>query len=92
MLATAGVCHAWLTQGDVRLAVLVAVTIISIVVVGCVVGGMMPLLLHRVGIDPASSSTPFIATVVDVLGIVIYLSLASWLMSDVLAQAATSAG
>jgi magnesium transporter len=34
------------------------------------------LLLRRLGLDPATSSTPFIATVVDVLGIVVYLSIA----------------
>jgi magnesium transporter len=37
---------------------------------------MMPIILHRFGIDPATSSTPFIATLVDVLGICIYLGLA----------------
>jgi magnesium transporter len=37
---------------------------------------MFPLLLRRLGLDPATSSTPFIATVVDVLGIVVYLTVA----------------
>jgi len=68
--------------------VLVAATIICIVVMGCVVGAMMPILLHRLGVDPASSSTPFIATLVDVMGIVVYLSLAQWLMG----QAASAIG
>jgi magnesium transporter len=54
---------------------------VAIVVMGCVVGGMMPLLLHRLGVDPATSSTPFIATVVDVLGILIYLSLAQGMLA-----------
>jgi magnesium transporter len=63
---------------------------VSIVVMGCVVGGMMPLILHRLRVDPASSSTPFIATLVDVLGILIYLSLARWLLSDMLAKVSGS--
>lgn len=61
-------------------AILVASTLIFIVVMGCVVGGMMPILLNRLGLDPATSSTPFIATLVDVLGILIYLGLANWLL------------
>ncbi len=64
-------------------AILVAATLICIVVMGCVVGGMMPILLNRLGLDPATSSTPFIATLVDVLGILIYLTLASWLLVGV---------
>lgn len=63
-------------------ALLVAVTLVSIVVMGCVVGGMMPILLSRIGLDPATSSTPFIATLVDVLGIMIYLGLARWLLLE----------
>jgi magnesium transporter len=47
----------------------------------------MPLLLNRLGLDPATSSTPFIATVVDVLGIIMYLGLAQWLLLDVVAAA-----
>jgi magnesium transporter len=63
------------------MAVLVGITIIALVTLGCVVGATMPLLLHRLGADPATSSTPFIATLVDALGIVVYLSLARLLLS-----------
>jgi magnesium transporter len=58
----------------------IGLTIVGIVLMGCVVGGMMPILLHRLGIDPATSSTPFIATLVDVLGILIYLGLAQLML------------
>lgn len=88
ILALAGVGRALLVGDGVMMAVLVAATIICIVVMGCVVGAMMPILLHRLGVDPASSSTPFIATLVDVMGIVVYLSLAQWLMG----QAASAIG
>ena len=59
------------------------------VLMGCMVGGMMPIVLHRFGIDPATSSTPFISSLVDVLGIVIYLGLARWLLVGVLVPAAS---
>ncbi len=80
-LATVGVARALVGGDGSEMAVLVAITIIAIVTGGCVVGSMMPLLLHRLGVDPATSSTPFIATLVDVLGIVIYLSLARLIVS-----------
>ena len=51
---------------------------------GCVAGAMTPLALHRAKFDPATSSTPFISTMVDVLGIVIYLTLAQILLGAAL--------
>ncbi len=53
---------------------------------GCIVGGMLPILLNRVGLDPATSSNPFIATLVDVFGIVIYLTLAQGLLGQALSR------
>lgn len=61
---------------DVGLAV--AFAVLAVVLVGNMVGSMLPFLLQRLGIDPATSSTPFVATVVDVLGLVIYFSIATW--------------
>jgi magnesium transporter len=49
-----------------------------------VVGSLLPILLKRLGFDPAISSTPFVATLVDVTGIIIYFSTASVLMYKVL--------
>lgn len=86
LLASLGVLRVLLGGDGVGFAVLIACTILGIVVMGCVVGGMLPLVLHRVGIDPATSSNPFIATLVDVFGIIIYLTLAQWLLADVLAR------
>lgn len=83
MLATFGMLRVMLAGDPPGMIALVAATLVSIVVMGCVVGGMMPLFLHRVGVDPATSSTPFIATLVDVLGIVIYLSLAQLMLAGV---------
>jgi magnesium transporter len=75
MLASFGVLRVLAAGDGTRMAMVIALTIVGIVVMGCVVGGMMPILLTRLKIDPATSSTPFIATLVDVLGIVIYLGL-----------------
>jgi magnesium transporter len=73
------------------MAILIGMTIVSLVTLGCVVGAMMPLLMERLGVDPATSSTPFIATLIDALGIIVYLSLARWLLMGANAAALTAA-
>ena len=65
----------------------VALTLVGIVMTGCTVGSMLPIMLKRIGLDPATSSTPFIASLVDVLGIIIFVSAAKLVMSAVLANA-----
>lgn len=59
---------------------LVGVTILGavlgVVLWGCIVGAMLPFVLKKIKLDPAASSAPFVATLVDVTGIVIYLSVA----------------
>ena len=47
---------------------------------------MLPLLLRRVGFDPATSSTPFIASLVDVLGIIIYFNIAQLVLSELVGR------
>jgi magnesium transporter len=86
MLALFGIARAYLAGEGVEFATLIGVTVITIVLLGCIIGGMIPMLLHRLKIDPATSSTPFIATCVDVLGIVIYLGLARLLLAEALAH------
>jgi magnesium transporter len=58
--------------------------IIGVVTWGTIMGSMMPLLLKRLGFDPAVSSTPFIATLVDVTGLLIYFGTAFLLLKGVL--------
>jgi magnesium transporter len=48
---------------------------------------MFPILLRRLGLDPATSSAPFIASLVDVLGILIYMYLAKFVLANVIAEA-----
>lgn len=57
-------------------ALAVALSLVGIVLWGSLVGSMMPLLMKRIGADPAVSSTPFVATLVDVTGLIIYFSVA----------------
>ena len=66
-------------------ALTVALTLVGIVMTGCTVGSMLPLILKRAGIDPATSSTPFIASLVDVLGIIIFVHVAKVIMANVIA-------
>jgi magnesium transporter len=82
LLAVLGVGRSWFFGDGPEFALLVGATIIAIVVLGCVIGALAPILLHWVGVDPATSSTPFIATVVDVMGILVYLTLAHVLLSS----------
>ena len=83
-LAFFGFLRARVSGDGGRFALLVSVTVIGLVILGCVVGAMLPLLLHRLGLDPATTSTPFIATLIDALGIVLYLSLARYILADLL--------
>ena len=60
------------------LSITIGVALIGIVTFGSLAGSLLPFALKRLGFDPATSSAPFIATLVDVTGIVIYFSVA-WL-------------
>ncbi len=58
-------------------ATAVSVSLVLIVLWGTLAGSMIPLLLKRVGLDPATASAPFVATLVDVTGLVIYFTVAA---------------
>jgi magnesium transporter len=65
-------------------ALTVAVALLGVVMFGSLVGSMLPFALRRIGFDPASASAPFVATLVDVTGLVIYFTVASLLLSGTL--------
>jgi magnesium transporter len=48
---------------------------------------MLPVLMKRLGIDPATSSTPFIASLVDTMGVIIYAHVAMFVMHDTIQKA-----
>ena len=86
-LAAIGVGRVMMWGDGKGFAAVIAITLIGIVTMGCVVGSMLPLLLKRLGLDPATSSTPFIASLVDVLGIIIYFNIAKLILADVIEAA-----
>ena len=62
----------------------VSFTLIGVVLWGTLAGSMIPMLLKKLGRDPAVSSAPFIATLVDVTGLILYFSLAYLLLKGTL--------
>lgn len=70
--------HYWL------IAITVGLALIGIVLWGTIAGSLLPFVLRRVGFDPASASTPFVATLVDVTGLVIYFNVASVILRGTL--------
>jgi len=65
-------------------ALVIGTSLIGVVLWGSFAGSMLPLILKKCGADPASSSAPFVATLVDVTGLIIYFSFAMLFMRGVL--------
>ena len=65
-------------------AITVAFSLLGVVIWGTLSGSMLPFALRRLGFDPASSSAPFVATLVDVTGLVIYFSVAGLILGGTL--------
>ncbi|HSN90974.1 MAG TPA: magnesium transporter [Anaeromyxobacteraceae bacterium] len=74
---------AWHAVGDVYgdralgVAITVGTSLVGVVLLGTLAGSLLPFLLRRLGFDPASASAPFVATLVDVLGVILYFTAAS---------------
>ncbi|MFM7016208.1 MAG: magnesium transporter [Bacteroidota bacterium] len=66
------------------IAFTIGLAVFGVVLWGTIMGSMMPLFLKKLGLDPATSSAPFIATMVDVTGLVIYFSFASMILKGTL--------
>lgn len=77
-LAILGYLAAWLSglAPDATAALVIPVTLLLIVVAGTLLGAMLPLLFARLGLDPALMSNPFVAGIIDILGIVVYMNVA----------------
>ena len=92
ILGVVGLCRIllWPTRRTVYgehyglVALTVACSLVGIVLWGALAGSMLPLILRRLGFDPASASAPFVATLVDVTGITIYFTVASFILSGTL--------
>ncbi|GHE47673.1 magnesium transporter [Sphingobacterium griseoflavum] len=68
---------AWLLYGFA-----IAFSLVGVVLWGSLVGSMLPFVLRRLGADPASSSAPFVSTLVDVTGLIIYFTVATLVLGD----------
>jgi magnesium transporter len=68
----------------IKVAVTVFLALIGVVLWGTISGSMLPLILKKLGADPAASSAPFVATLVDVTGLIIYFSIAYVVMQGTL--------
>ena len=66
------------------IAATVAAALVGIVTFGSLAGSMLPFILQRLGFDPASASAPFVATLVDVTGLVIYFGVAALILTGTL--------
>lgn len=76
----------WFDFGEHYMAIglTVALSLTGVVAFGTFVGSMLPFILHALRLDPATSSAPFVATLVDVSGLVIYFTVAALLLSGTL--------
>jgi magnesium transporter len=74
------------TYGEhgLMVAFTVGFSLLGVVLWGTVTGSMLPIVLKKLGTDPATSSAPFVATLVDVTGLVIYFTMAFIFMRDIL--------
>ena len=68
----------------VLIGLVISFSLVGVVLWGSVVGSMLPFVLRRLGADPASSSAPFVSTLVDVTGLIIYFTFATLLLKGVL--------
>jgi magnesium transporter len=93
LLGLLGVCRVllwqsfgWTDYGDhyLLIALTVGLSLVGVVTWGTLSGSMLPFLLQRLGADPATSSAPFVATLVDVTGLVIYFTIAATLLRGTL--------
>ena len=66
------------------IALTVGLALVGIVLWGSLAGSMLPFLLRRLGVDPATSSAPFVATLVDVSGLIIYFTVAGLILRGTL--------
>jgi magnesium transporter len=93
LIGTLGVimtCLFGLMQGEafelplIITSVAIGLSLLGVILFGNLSGAMLPFILTKVDLDPAVTSAPFVATLVDVTGIIIYFSIAAFLLEGVL--------
>jgi magnesium transporter len=76
-----GVLYVWHRQVDV--GIVIGLALISVVLLATLTGSVVPLLLDRMGVDPTVATGPFITTTNDIVGLLVYLGIAHWLLVGV---------
>ena len=77
ILALLGAARAFLWEGiGNQIALIVGLSIICVVTFAALMGGLMPILVKKLGFDPAVASTPLVATLVDIVGLFLYFGIA----------------
>ncbi|HIK12923.1 MAG TPA: magnesium transporter [Oscillatoriaceae cyanobacterium M33_DOE_052] len=76
ILGTMATVWAYLLQGNLPVAIAVGSSLVAIAILASVAGSSLPFLFRSLGLDPALMSAPFITTAVDVLGVLIYFTIA----------------
>jgi magnesium transporter len=71
-------------ENYLMVALAVGMSVVGCVLCGTLAGSMLPFAMRKVGADPASASAPFVATLVDVSGILIYFGIANLVLSQML--------
>lgn len=80
MLGVVVLGWAFLLQGNLPVSITVGVSLVAISILASVTGSALPYLFQALKLDPALMSAPFITTVVDVLGVLLYLNMARWIL------------
>lgn len=70
-------------RGGPAIALAVALSMVCIVVIGSLIGMSLPFLLSRLRFDPASASAPLVTSICDVTGVIIYMSIAVYILSEI---------
>lgn len=67
-------------RGDIMVAIVLAISMMGIVMLGCLIGMSLPFILKKLNLDPASASAPLVTSICDATGVVVYLFVASQLL------------
>ena len=80
-VAVVGALRGYFLEHSIKLAVTVGMAMIAVVTLATVLGAILPLLFKRIKLDPAVVSGPFIASVLDVVALLIYLEIARLILN-----------
>lgn len=81
-IGAAGFCRAWMLGVGMEVMMVVSLTLVAITVWSAIVSSVTPMFLRKINIDPAVVSAPFIATLIDGTGLIIYFEIAKVMLTD----------